>query len=218
MNRKRATLVGALLGALVLVGAWAAPSIWRWTGHVPVVGRKSTPEEVRAAREAQSKCRPTTCAALGCLDYAEGYTSTKHDDDGCGSPLVCGGCSKIPAKPQAADQPAPTRPYNAVAEYLDVGAVGVLRSSDGQTSVPLFGDKTAFDDFYKAVVAKDQVGFDEALLSSTPVASGTRARKIDVEGYGHLFGGNSDKVRVRVEGGPNAGFAGWVLATALRKE
>ena len=106
----------------------------------------------------------------------------------------------VPAPP-----PAPTTP-----PQLQVGEIGVLHSFDEQAPVYLFENRADFDEFQKSVVAKDLTGANQALAHCTTVISGTRARAIENDWW-------QGAVRVRVENGPHAQFAGWTSSPGLRK-
>jgi len=110
------------------------------------------------------------------------------------------------AHPDAINPVAPIVPQS-----VRIGDVGVLHSPDGQMPVYLFEKRDDFDEFQKALIAKDLTGVNQVLVRSTTVTSGTRARAIEADWW-------KGAARVRIEGGPHAGLAGWAVASALRPE
>ena len=105
------------------------------------------------------------------------------------------------------DSVAPAATVSAP-KKLQIGDVGVLNGPGADAPAYLFADRPSFDEFAKAVRAKDLTGANLALTVATVVASGARAREIESDFW-------NGAVRVRVEDEPHAGFAGWTMSGDL---
>ena len=104
-------------------------------------------------------------------------------------------------------KPPPAVPERA--KRIQIGDVGTLYGSSADAHAYLFAERSAYDEFIKAVIAKDLTGANLALTQAVVASAGTSAREIDSDVW-------HDAIRVRVEDGPNAGFAGWTSAASFQ--
>lgn len=109
------------------------------------------------------------------------------------------------------DPQSSSRTNSPGAATLETGDIVVLRWADSNTNGFLAVDDEAWDQMFEAINAKDEIGLQALVLNGAVynVRSGTKARILDIAFANY---------KVRLQDGPNAGIAGWVVREFVQSD